>query len=71
VCGVYAASEREKDKKGEFTDKPDDLLLLAQQRADAVTAFMRDQGVGAKQLRRCRPSLDPAEDGAPRVDIRF
>jgi hypothetical protein len=71
VCGIYAAVEREKNNKGEFTDDPEALLVLAQQRADAVKAFMQGQGVGAKQLRTCRPSIDPTEEGLPRVDIRF
>ena len=71
VCGIYAAVEREKNKKGEFTDDPGALLVLAQQRADTVKAFMQGQGVGGKQLRTCRPSIDPTEEGLPRVDIRF
>jgi hypothetical protein len=71
VCGLYAAQERERDKDGKFTDQPEQLLALAQQRADAVKAYMREQGVNAKQLRRCRPALDPTEAGLPRVDIRF
>lgn len=71
VCGIYAAIERQKNKKGEFTDQPEDLLILAQQRADAVRQYMQGRGVGPKQLRNCRPALDPEIDGLPRVDIRF
>jgi hypothetical protein len=71
VCGIYAAQERSRDKEGKFTDDPEQLLLLAQQRADAVKAFMREQSVNAKQLRLCRPALDASEAGVPRVDIRF
>lgn len=71
LCGVYAASEREKDKKGEYTEDSEELIGRAQQRADAVRDFMKQQGVGDNQLRRCRPSLDPTDTGKPRVDIRF
>jgi hypothetical protein len=71
VCGIYAAIERQRNKKGEYTDRPEDLLILAQQRADAVREYLKDRGVGPKQLRNCRPALDPEVDGLPRVDIRF
>ncbi len=71
VCGVVAETERSKDKKGNYLDKPEDLLAVAQQRADAARAYLTGQGAGSKQLRVCRPSLDAAPEGRPRVDIRF
>lgn len=71
LCGITAASERKKDKKGEYTETSEALLERAQQRADAVRDFLKGQGVGERQLRRCRPALDPTDSGKPRVDIRF
>jgi hypothetical protein len=71
VCGVAVEAEREKDKKGAYLDKPEDLLEMAQQRSQAVRQFMLAGGVGKKQLRSCRPSLDPKPEAKPRVDIRL
>lgn len=71
VCGVAVTAERKKNDKGEFADKPEDLLPMAQQRADAARKRLLDQGVGKKQLRACRPAFDAEADGVPRVDIRF
>jgi hypothetical protein len=71
LCGIYAAVEREKDKDGKFVDDPEALLEIAQRRAYRVRDFMLEQGVGAQQLKACRPSLDDSEEGLPRVAIRF
>lgn len=71
LCGVVVDAERQRDKKGEYLDQEADLLAIAQQRADAVRAYMVDNGAGGKQLRACRPSLDPDAAAEPRVDIRF
>ena len=71
VCGVVAVADRKKDKKGAYLDKEEDLLEVAQQRADAVRAYMSSQGVGEQQLRSCRPGLDAKPEAEPRVDIRL
>lgn len=71
VCGVAVDAEREKDKKGAYLDEPEALLDLAQQRSEAVRRFMVAAGTGKKQLRSCRPSLDPKPEAKPRVDIRL
>ena len=71
VCGVAVDAERSKDKKGAYLDKPEDLLEMAQQRSQAVRQFMIAAGTGKKQLRSCRPSLDPKPEAKPRVDIRL
>jgi hypothetical protein len=71
ICGVVADVERQKDKKGVYLDKEEALLEIAQQRAQAVRSYMNSQGAGAKQLRSCRPSVDPKPEGKPRVDIRL
>jgi hypothetical protein len=71
VCGVVAVSERRKDKEGKFVDQESDVLELAQRRAEAARAHMLAQGVGDKQLRSCRPSIDAAPEAKPRVDIRL
>jgi len=70
-CGVVVETERKKDKKGAYLDSEADMLALAQRRADAVRAFLEQQGVGKQQLRLCRPSLDTAAAGQPRVEIRL
>ncbi len=71
VCGVVVDAERNKDKKGNYLDKPEELLEVAQRRADAAKAYMQGRGATQKQLRRCRPSLDAKPDAKPRVDIKF
>jgi hypothetical protein len=71
ICGVVAEVERQKDKKGVYLDKEEALLEMAQQRAQAVRSYMNSQGAGTKQLRSCRPSVDPKPEGKPRVDIRL
>ena len=71
VCGVAVDAERKKDKQGKYADRPEDLLAVAQSRADAVKAYMQGKGATDKQLRRCRPALDPTPDADPRVDIKF
>ena len=71
LCGVVVDGERKKDKKGAYLDQEPELLQLAQRRADSVRAYMREQGAGKQQLRTCRPALDNAADGEPRVDIKF
>ena len=71
VCGVAVDAERRKDEKGAYLDKPEDLLETAQQRSQAVRAYLLGAGVGEKQLRSCRPSLDPKPEARPRVDIRL
>ena len=64
-------AERKKDKQGKYVDRPEALLAVAQRRADAVKAYMRGKGATDRQLRRCRPALDPQADAKPRVDIKF
>ena len=71
VCGVVVAAERRRDDKGKAVDRPEDLLKVAQLRADAAKAYLASQGAGGRQLRRCRPSLDAGADAKPRVDIKF
>ena len=71
VCGVAVDAERKKDKQGKYADRPEDLLAVAQSRADAVKAYMQGKGATDKQLRRCRPALDPTPDADPRVDIKL
>jgi outer membrane protein OmpA-like peptidoglycan-associated protein len=71
VCGVVVDAERKKDKQGRYADSPEALLAVAQRRADAVKAYMRDKVATDKQLRRCRPAFDPQADAKPRVDIKF
>ena len=71
VCGVVVDAERQRDKKGAYLDKEEELLALAQQRADAVRAFMKGAGVAKKQLRSCRPKLDAKPEAKPRVEIRL
>jgi outer membrane protein OmpA-like peptidoglycan-associated protein len=71
VCGVAVDAERSKDEKGVYLDKPEGLLEMAQQRSQAVRQFMIAAGTGEKQLRSCRPSLDPKPEARPRVDIRL
>ena len=71
ICGVAVDAERKKDDKGAYLDQPEQLLEMAQQRAQAVRAFMLGAGSGEKQLRSCRPSLDPQPEATPRVDIRL
>lgn len=71
VCGVVAVSERKKNDKGEYVDLEADLLATAQQRADAVRAFLAAKGAGAQQLRNCRPAIDVEPSAKPRVDIRL
>jgi hypothetical protein len=71
ICGVVAATERRKDKEGKYLDQESDVLELAQRRADAARAHLLAQGVGEKQLRNCRPSIDAAPEAKPRVDIRL
>ena len=70
-CGVAVEAERKKDKDGKYLDKEDDMLALANQRADAVKAYLGKQGVGKKQLRLCRPAFDAKAEAQPRVDIKF
>lgn len=71
VCGVVAESERRKDKQGKYLDPESEVLALAQRRADAARARMISAGAGERQLRVCRPSIDPAPEARPRVDIKF
>jgi len=71
VCGVVVDAERKRDKKGDYLDQEADLLAMAQQRADAVRAYLASKGAGRKQLRACRPGLDPDKAASPRVDIKF
>ena len=71
VCGVVAATERQKDKKGNYVDQEADVLAIAQRRADAAVAYLVSKGAGDRQLRRCRPSIDNGADAKPRVDIKF
>ena len=71
LCGVVADADRKKDKKGAYLDKEEDLLEVAQQRADAVRTYMGSRGTGKKQLRSCRPRLDAKPDAKPRVEIRL
>jgi outer membrane protein OmpA-like peptidoglycan-associated protein len=71
VCGVVADADRQKDKKGAYLDKEEDLLEMAQQRADVVRAYMSSKGAGEQQLRSCRPKVDTKPDAEPRVDIRL
>jgi len=71
VCGVVVASERHKDKQGQYLDQEAEVLAMAQQRAAAARAHLASQGVGKHQLRACRPSFDPDAAAVPRVDIRF
>lgn len=71
ICGVVADSERQKDKKGAYLDDKEALLEVAQKRAQTVRSYMLSQGTGKKQLRSCRPRLDPKPASKPRVDIRF
>jgi outer membrane protein OmpA-like peptidoglycan-associated protein len=71
VCGVAVDGERKRDKKGGYLDTEADMLALAQTRADAVRSHLADEGAAARQLRACRPTLDPTEAARPRVDIRF
>ena len=71
VCGVAAVSERRKDKEGKYLDQEGEVLELAQRRADAARAHLLAQGVGEKQLRNCRPSIDQEAEAKPRVDIRL
>jgi outer membrane protein OmpA-like peptidoglycan-associated protein len=71
LCGVVAHADRKKDKKGAYLDKEEDLLEMAQERADAVRAFMNSKGAGKQQLRSCRPKVDAKPDAKPRVDIRL
>jgi hypothetical protein len=70
-CGVAVESERKRDKKGEYVDKEGDVLAVADQRAEAVKAYLAGKGLGKKQLRRCRPVFDGKAEAVPRVDIRF
>jgi len=69
VCGVVAEVERRKDKKGVYIDKAEELLAVAQSRADAARDYLRKKGAGKTQLRACRPKLDAKADAKPRVDI--
>ncbi len=71
ICGVVVDAERQKDKKGAYLDTEEQLLEMAQQRADEVRAYMTGQGTGKKQLRSCRPQLDAKPEAKPRVDIRL
>lgn len=71
VCGVAVGAERKKDKNGKYSDDKDTLLGIAQQRADAARAYLKQEGVGKKQLGRCRPSFDSRPDARPRVDIKL
>lgn len=71
ICGVVADTERQKDKKGAYLDDEVALLEVAQKRAQAVRSYMLGQGTAKKQLRSCRPRLDPKPESKPRVDIRF
>ena len=71
VCGLVAEVERRKDKQGAYLDTEAELLGLAQQRSEVVRAALRRSGAGAKQLRACRPAIDPDPVARPRVDIRF
>jgi hypothetical protein len=71
LCGVAVESERRRDKQGKYLDQESEVLDLAQRRADAARTQLNAQGVGAKQLRACRPSLDAAAEAAPRVEIRL
>jgi len=71
LCGVVVDAERQRDKKGEYLDQEADLLAMAQQRADAARAYLAEKGAGRKQLRVCRPGLDPDKAASPRVDIKF
>ena len=68
---MVADADRKKDKKGAYLDKEEDLLEMAQQRADAVRAYMSSQGADKQQLRSCRPKVDAKPDAKPRVDIRL
>jgi len=71
LCGVVVDAERSRDKKGEYLDQEADLLAMAQQRADAARAYLASKGADRKQLRACRPTLDPDKAASPRVDIKF
>ena len=71
ICGLVVDAERKRDKKGGYLDKAPDLLAMAQARADQVRAELRRAGAGSKQLRACRPAIDPDPAAKPRVDVRF
>ncbi len=69
LCGRVVNADRRKDKKGKFTDTEEQLLKLAQERADVASTVLQRHGVAKTQLRACRPQLDKEEDGQARVDI--
>ena len=71
ICGVVVDADRQKDQKGAYVDKEEELLEMAQRRADVVSAYMSSQGVDEQQLRSCRPDVDMKPDAKPRVDIRL
>lgn len=71
VCGVAVDADRKKDKKGAYVDTEEAALEMADRRAQAARAYLRDEGVRKKQLRICRPALDSKPDAPPRVDIRL
>lgn len=71
LCGVVVDAERPRNKKGEYANKESEALELAQRRAEAARSYMLSEGASDSQLRKCRPSLDKAEQAQPRVDIKF
>lgn len=71
ICGVAVASERKRNDKGEFVDQEDDMLALADRRAEAAKGVLREAGAADSQLRRCRPAYDAGDEALPRVEIRL
>jgi hypothetical protein len=71
ICGVAVEVERRRNDKGEFVDQEADLLALADRRAEAAKAVLREAGASDSQLRRCRPAYDATPDALPRVEIRL
>lgn len=74
LCGRAVEADRPKTNKGKKADKTkqdEQLLALAEKRAQAVRDVMLAQGSDRKQLRNCRAQLDDSAQAKPRVEIKL
>lgn len=71
LCGLATTSERLLDKQGKPRQSDDELLAIADTRAQAVRAYLMKKGVDEGRLKTCRPALDDKTEGKPRVEIRL
>lgn len=69
LCGRAVDADRTRDKKGKVVESDEQLLALADQRADAVRAYLQGKGIEVTRLRACRAQIDEDGTAKPKVEI--